>query len=231
MKLKEVMAALAAAGSEQTRKTYTRHGVTREMYGVSCAVLEKLRKAIRIDHALAEQLWKTGIHDAQILATMIADPAQVSVRALSSWAESVDDPLLSGAVGVFASKATCAVDCFEQWRRSDNDWLSATAWTVLAGVAAENSLLPNAIFEKQLRAIEQGIHKARNRTKYAMNSALIAIGTRNPVLEKQALKGADRIGKVDVDHGDTSCKTPDAAAYIQKTVARRKRAKASSVRG
>ena len=34
---------------------------------------------------------------------------------------------------------------------------------------------------------------------------------------------AQRIGKVDVEHGDTSCKTPDAAEYIRKAAQRQSR--------
>ena len=34
-----------------------------------------------------------------------------------------------------------------------------------------------------------------------------------------ATAAADRIGKVEVDHGGTGCKTPDAASYIAKTPA------------
>jgi hypothetical protein len=55
-----------------------------------------------------------------------------------------------------------------------------------------------------------------------MNGALIAIGLRNPRLEKKAVAAAKRIGKVEVDHGETSCETPDAAAYIAKAKARRR---------
>ena len=49
-----------------------------------------------------------------------------------------------------------------------------------------------------------------------MNNALIAIGRRNAQLQKQALAAAKRIGKLEIDHGDTACKTPDAATYILK---------------
>jgi hypothetical protein len=54
-----------------------------------------------------------------------------------------------------------------------------------------------------------------------MNGALIAIGVRNDQLEKLAITAAKRIGTVEVDHGDTDCKTPDAVAYIAKTKAHR----------
>ena len=38
-----------------------------------------------------------------------------------------------------------------------------------------------------------------------------------------ATAAAKRIGKVDVDHGETGCKTPDAAPYIAKAAAHRKK--------
>ena len=36
---------------------------------------------------------------------------------------------------------------------------------------------------------------------------------------------AKRIGKIEVDHGETGCQTPDAASYIKKTVAHGKKKK------
>jgi hypothetical protein len=39
---------------------------------------------------------------------------------------------------------------------------------------------------------------------------------RNDALEARALAVATAIGNVHVDHGDTSCKTPDASSYIRK---------------
>jgi len=55
-----------------------------------------------------------------------------------------------------------------------------------------------------------------------MNSALIAIGLRNARLERLAQAAAAAVGKVEVDHGETGCVTPDAAAYIRKARARAK---------
>ncbi|MFE6587353.1 DNA alkylation repair protein, partial [Bacillus mobilis] len=57
------------------------------------------------------------------------------------------------------------------------------------------------------------------------NRALIAIGVRNESLERQAIETARVIGKVEVDHGETSCKTPDAEAYIKKTKERAEKKK------
>jgi len=54
-----------------------------------------------------------------------------------------------------------------------------------------------------------------------MNQALIGVGVRSPQLEKRVNAIAKNIGKVQVDHGETNCKTPDAASYIKKTINRK----------
>ena len=74
----EVMAALGAAGTEQTRKTYLRHGASEPLFGVKFGDLRPLAKKIGTDHALAEALWRSGNTDARLLACMVADPEQVS---------------------------------------------------------------------------------------------------------------------------------------------------------
>ncbi len=58
---------------------------------------------------------------------------------------------------------------------------------MLAALAAMNdSDLEDAWFQERIREIESGIRTAGNRTKHAMNNALIAIGLRNGRLEKAA---------------------------------------------
>ena len=74
---------------------------------------------------------------------------------------------------------------------------------------------------KVLATIEKEIHRSPNWARYAMNSALISIGVYKPALRKKAIAAARRIGKVEVDHGETYCKTPDAVAYIEKASKRK----------
>src|SRR5262245_60754103 len=86
MSLTDVMGALQKAGSEQTRKTYMRHGATGPMFGVSFGTLGALQKRIRVDHDLALKLWETGNVDGRNLAMKIADPAAMKPSDLDRWA-------------------------------------------------------------------------------------------------------------------------------------------------
>src|SRR6185436_10952683 len=76
--------------------------------------------------------------------------------------------------------------------------------------------------EKVLATIEKDIHRSPNRARHAMNGALISIGIFKPGLRGKAIEAAGRIGKVEVDHGETNCRTPDAAAYIEKASKRKR---------
>jgi 3-methyladenine DNA glycosylase AlkD len=224
MTLQETMKTLESLGAAQNRKVYARHGAGPNMFGVSFASLYKLQKKIRTDHDLACRLWATGNYDARALAILIADPARMSEKDLDAWvADARQYTLVDILVRHLASKTPHVRKKMEAWTRSDDEYVGQAGWDLLGGMAMNAEGLPDSYFERYLKIIEKNIHKAKNRTRHAMNGALIAIGLRNPKLEKFALAAAGRIGKVEVDHGETNCKTLDAAAYIKKTGEYRKR--------
>jgi 3-methyladenine DNA glycosylase AlkD len=218
----QVLDELKALGTEQNRKVYRRHGVGENVYGVSYAELRKLNKKIKTDHALAQELWATGNHDARIFATLIADPKQADDALLERWVSDLGDYVVSDALSGYVSKTALVRDKMEQWTQSPEEWIGCVGWNLLTYLAMQDKTLPDEYFEPYLTIIERDIHSGKNRVRYSMNNALIAIGMRSDRLEEKALAGAARIGKVDVDHGETNCKTPDAAAYIKKARERKK---------
>jgi hypothetical protein len=111
----------------------------------------------------------------------------------------------------------------DKWTRQKGEWTRSAGWAVLANLALADNELPDAYFAAFLPRIEREITSARTRARHEMNGALIAIGTRNDVLEQRAKASARRVGKVDVDHGQTGCKTPDALPYIEKARAHRRK--------
>jgi 3-methyladenine DNA glycosylase AlkD len=217
MSLAEVMRALEKAGSAQTKKTYLRHGATEPLFGVSFATLKEMTKRIGVDHALAVALWDTGNLDARNLAVKIADPAQMTSAELDRWARSGQPRMCGGYVAMLAAEGPHAAAKAAQWLGSKDRGESALAWTLLGQLAMRDTSTPDSWFLERLAHIEKSIHAAPNDQRYGMNQAVIMIGCRSAALRKAALAAAKRIGKVDVDHGDTDCKTPDAASYIEKT--------------
>ena len=220
MNINDALRELEKAGSEQTRKTYARHGVTGPMFGVSYATLGALKKKIKTDHTLAKHLWASGNHDARILATMIADPLQATEHDLEGWVSDLENHVLGDALSKFAAQTPHARKKMQQWTRSADETIGMAGWCMLAAMASSASH-PDDLFDQFIARIQQDIHAAPNRARHAMNRALIAIGSRGGTLMTKALAAAKRIGPVQVDHGDTDCQTPDAATYIAKVVAHR----------
>ena len=225
-----VMKELEAAGTEQYRKVYRRHGMPDPMFGVSYATLGKMTKQIGTDHDLALRLWKSGNSDARVLATMVADPAQMDQRALDAWAEDISWKGIATQVACLAARSPAVFEVRNAWIRSSREGIAAAGWAIGAWLDREGRPVPESDLEATLAVIEKGIHAAPNGVRLPMLMALISIGTRSDALEKKALAAANRIGKVEVDHGETGCKTPDPLTYIPKARAHR-RAKEAKAAG
>lgn len=223
MDVQEALDTLKSLGTEQNRKIYRRHGAAEEIYGVSYAHLKDLKKKIKVDHDLAEELWAGGNHDGRILGAMVADPKRID---LDRWAGRLRSRVEIEAFADLAAANPGAREAAERWIESagsDTEWIACAGWKVLARLAMNDKSLPDDSCERYLARIEKDIHAEKNWVRYEMNSTLIAIGIRNPELEQKAVAAAQRIGKVEVDHGETGCKTPDAVPYIKKAVERKKK--------
>jgi 3-methyladenine DNA glycosylase AlkD len=222
MSFEEVMARLQELGTEQNRENYRKHGAGDDVYGVSFANLEKVRNQIGRDTDLAQLLWDSGNEDARSLATMISTPEAMSEEELDAWAESITYPVLADLFARnIVSLSPFGQSRMDAWIDSDLDLTRQVGWNLLAIQAVQEDTLPDRHFELYLGKIEQDIHEAGNWSRHAMNAALIAIGMRNARLHQVALAASQRIGRVDVDHGDSGEFTPDAATYLLQAVRRR----------
>jgi 3-methyladenine DNA glycosylase AlkD len=217
MTLAQTMSALEKAGSEQTRKTYARHGAVGPMFGVSFATLKTLLKRIRVDQELALALWNTGNLDARNLAVKIADPERMSPSDLDRWAKTPMPRSCGAYVGNLAAEGPHGRSRADAWLKARDESTRSTGWTLVAALAMRDEDMPDAWFVPRLAEIEKSVKAAPNDERSAMLSALIAIGCRSAALRKAVTAASKRIGKVEIDHGDTACKTPEIAPTLEKT--------------
>ena len=226
MNFAEVMQALEQAGTAQTAKTYRRHGVQGEIFGVLTSDLKVLQKKIKRDHTLAVQLWESGNYDARTLATMIIDPAQITEEQIDRWVQELtnyaDTDYLAGVV----AQTPFILPKMQAWTAADGEWIEYAGWGLLNHLALNDMTLPDSFFEPYLQRAENEIHTAKNRVRHGMNNLLICVGARSETLRPRAEAIARKVGKVKVDHGQTDCKTPDAITYIEKIYARKEKKKA-----
>ena len=220
----EAMAALEAAGTEQTRKTYLRHGASEPLFGVKFGDLRPLGKQIGTDHALAEQLWDSGNADARLLACLVADPAAVSEAELDAWLKDIDTYFLVDTfVAEIASKAPGRLERAERWIASGRDRTAQAGWDLMNDVALSDDDVADDYFERQLALIAQRMEGYGNWTRRSASNTITGIGLRSDRLEAAARRTAAELGHVEFDPGQTSCVMPDPIEYLEKTKAYRAR--------
>jgi 3-methyladenine DNA glycosylase AlkD len=214
---KETMAWLKKNGTDQNIKVYKRHGAGENVFGVSFSNLNYLVKINKLDHDLALSLWETGNTDAQTLALKVANPKKLTKTLANQWIKQISYRVLAGELAELVSKTSFASEKMEQWTHSPKEFYRYCGYSIMCELLKENKIISKKCVH-YISIIEKEIHESPNLARYAMNMALTAIGIY--VLKKEAINAAKKIGKVNVDHGKTGCKTPDAEAYIKKALSR-----------
>jgi 3-methyladenine DNA glycosylase AlkD len=220
VKLKEVMAALEAKGSESYRRVMAKHGVRGPYFGVKISDMKILHKQLKGRQDLAHELFATGNGDAQYLAGMIADGAAMTRKELQTWADTAAWDMISGTtVPWVASEHPEGFDLALKWIDSKNAQLARSGWNTLGALAATipDAELPVAQFGKLLDRVANDLAKSPDLVRYSMNGFVISVGTYIAPLGAKAIAAARKMGKVEVDMGDTDCKVPDAESYIIKS--------------
>lgn len=217
--LKSIMTQLKKKGSAQTRKTYARHGAPDDLYGVKVADMKTIAKTIKGEQKLALELFETGNGDAQYLAGIVADGGLMTKKHLNDWATKATWYMVSEySVPGVATESEHAQSLANKWIKSRTEHVAACGWSTYSGIVAtqDDEDLDLAEIKERLKQIESGLSGAKNRVRYAMNGFVIAVGGYIPSLTQRALAVAKKLGKVEVEMGETSCKVPDAAEYITK---------------
>jgi 3-methyladenine DNA glycosylase AlkD len=219
----EILATLEALGKPQTAAIYKHYGTGDNVFGTLTSEIARLQKKIKIDHALAKDLWKTGNAEARILALLVSDPSKITAADADALVKDGPVRFLGYYLADLVAQSPVADARMRAWMKAKEEAHCEMGYSVLAKRLKDDpAAISDADAGRILATIEKNIHRAPNWVRYAMNNAVIAIGVYKPALEKQAIEAATRIGKVEVDHGETNCKTPDAVTYIQKSVKRRR---------
>lgn len=215
----DIMQELKELGSEQTKKTFVRHGASEPLYGVKVGDLKKLQKHIGKNYALALELYNTGNSDAMYLAGLIADEDKMTKKDLKKWAEKASWYMISEyTVAWVAAESNFGYELALLWINSPKENIASSGWATLASLVSitPDTALDIDALSALLDRVEETIHQAPNRVRYTMNSFVIAAGTAVPILTDKAKEVAERIGLVQVDMGGTACNVPSAGEYILK---------------
>ncbi|MEX0568128.1 MAG: DNA alkylation repair protein [Candidatus Njordarchaeota archaeon] len=93
MKAFEIVELLTSLKNEKNIEGMKKYGITSRatILGIPKPELRKIAKKIGVNHKLALELWDTNIHEARIIATLIADPEKIDEQTLDTWVRDIDN--------------------------------------------------------------------------------------------------------------------------------------------
>ncbi len=165
---------------------------TENAFGVAVPDLRRIARTIGRQHPLALALWETGIHDARLLATMVADPKATSQPMVDAWVcdfRSWD--LCDQACTNLFRRTALAHALVARYRDAEGEFVKRTAFAMIAVLAVHDKKAADTVFEAYLPWLEVGADDPRNFVKKAVSWGLRQIGKRNAALNAKAIACAE----------------------------------------
>ncbi len=199
MSCSQVIAQLKSMANPANVAGMARYGIsTAGLLGVSMPAMRAIAREHRRDHALALDLWESGIHEARILASLVDDADNVTDAQMERWVRDLD------------SWDTCDQLMNNLFRRTPRAWAKARGWArrketfvrragfvLMATLAVHDKSAPDAKFLALFPLIRRAATDERNFVRKAVNWALRQIGKRNAALRAAAIAEARAIAKID----------------------------------
>jgi 3-methyladenine DNA glycosylase AlkD len=185
--------------SPKDKEGMARYGIkTDRAFGVSLYVLRDMAKGIGTDHELALALWETGMHEAQILAGIVDDPAKVTEEQLDRWVADFDswDVCDQCCSNLFDRTPFAYQKAFE-WVEDEREFVRRAGFVMMAALSVHDKKAGDESFEQFYPVMKKYATDDRNFVRKAVNWALRNIGKRNVTLNKSAIETAREIQAID----------------------------------
>ncbi|MGH2692805.1 MAG: DNA alkylation repair protein [Actinomycetota bacterium] len=181
------------------REGMARFGINPEKaLGVRIPDLRRLSRELGKDHTLALALWRTGVHEARILASMVDVPERVTQRQMESWARAFDSwDVCDQVCGNLFDRTAFAGEKTIEWKGRDEEFVKRAGFALAAWRAVHDCGAPDREFAELLPLIEREADDPRNFVKKAVSWALRQVGKRNRSLNQRAVTVARRLARRD----------------------------------
>ncbi len=167
-------------------------------YGVSIPALRKIARETGKDHALAQKLWQSGIHEARILAGMIDIPDMVSEEQMEAWAADFDSwDVCDQVCSNLFDKTEFAYQKAHEWSGRKEEFVKRSGFVLMAALSVHDKKANDDKFLEFLPIIKKEAIDDRNFVRKAVNWALRQIGKRNMNLNRAAIEKAKEIQEID----------------------------------
>lgn len=190
-------------------------------FGIGLTQLRKLATQVGKDPALAKTLWESDIYDARVIGLLIDDPKKMTRAQVE---KQVDGAMFGMMVHVFCScdaplaKTSFVRDMAAEWAKMEQPLRRRGGYLLMGELSKDkkDKLLTDDYFLPYIDVVEKTIHQEENQVKEAMLAFLLYVGQRNLALNIRGIAAAKKIGRVDIDYGDTSCEPVDVLKHLTK---------------
>src|SRR6266487_1799481 len=138
--VKEILTKLRSMSDPSAVSSMARFGIkANKAFGVSVPALRKLAWSSGKDHTLAQELWATELHEARELATMIADPKQVTEDSMERWVKDIDSwDVCDHCCGNLWDKTPFAYRKARDWSRRPEEFVKRASFSLMAALAVHD---------------------------------------------------------------------------------------------
>ncbi len=198
--VRAVLSELERLGSKRVREDMSkRFGIhTDRTWGVMMRDMQKVSKAIGTDHQLAQQLWKTGWYEARMVATMIADPQQVTPKEMDAWVKDFDNWAICDTVCFkLWDQVPHAWSKVDQWVKSDQEFVKRSAFALLACLSLHRNDTDPKKLRKYLPLVKKAAGDERNFVKKGVSWALRGMANTSAEMREAAIDLAEDLAASD----------------------------------
>jgi 3-methyladenine DNA glycosylase AlkD len=188
----EVLAALREVADPTRLPGMARVGIDTEgALGVSVPDIRRIAKRAGRDQALAQELWATGIHEARLVAALVADPDAFTMAEMARWAGDLDSWDITDMLADTFASSRQARRAIRLWSKAPHGFTKRCAFAMIARLAVTRDDGSDASFGALFPLIRAAATDERNEVKKAVNWALRQIGKRNLALHEAAIDEAE----------------------------------------
>lgn len=183
--------------SQKNVEGMARFGInTQKAFGIPIPALRAKAKEYKCRHDVALGLWRTGFHEARLMAGMIADPALLKSEVIDEWVQEFNSwDVCDQCCSNVLYKTPYVYDKIKEYAHAEAEFVRRTAFVLIAVLAVHDKTLKDEDFLTYLKLVEEYSQDERNFVRKAVNWALRQIGKRNLNLNGVATDVARRLSK------------------------------------
>jgi 3-methyladenine DNA glycosylase AlkD len=188
-KCDEILSRIRSIASAEVKAKQEYFGIKNiNNYGLTAPQVKSIARLIGKNHALALELWESGVHEARHIAILIADKKMVTGVLMEKWLKDFNSwDIVDNACGSLFCHSDLAYEKAIQWSGRKKEFEKRAGFALMAMLAVHDKKSGNEKFEKFFPYLIQESNDERNFVCKAVNWAIRQIGKRNKYLCKKMM--------------------------------------------